>query len=180
MKLSDRISQIGGQNSENTNKLWMRMTPELKDEDTCFQAIAGKLAKDETAIEKRLFAIKKNRYLCYKKVKRNSKYKGILDLQWASVQFVENHPDSLFVSEGFGRTVRIRKGSKFTDIYVKDLEELRVWRLVLGQSGAIFEDLHSEYELIKPISDGSYGKVKFFYLIFSRYFYSKVELQERN
>lgn len=157
MRLAERILST---KQNQLKKLWVKPHPDLK--KSCisnFETIGGKLSKDGEKIESRLFALKKDRYLCYKKLGRNSKFKGALDLRWSSLEFISLPLNSVYQAQGFGFTIRITKDGRFTHIFVKDKGELEAWRSALSATGTFMHDFECLYSIVEPLNEGTYGKV---------------------
>lgn len=157
-------------------KLWNRKLPGLKISDPIQITLqAAKKAKDGESFDFRPFYVTKNGFLYYKKTPETPKIRGAMDLKWARIIFSKVEAREVFESD-FCYTVKIVKNLKFTTLYLRDKEDMEMWRDALLVHAAM-TDFHEQYEVVDIIGKGAFAKVKFqnFNIFFSfkfKIFYS--------
>lgn len=83
--------------------------------------------------------------------------KAVLNLELVLAQFSRISADPSQIS-GYQFILRLTRGSRYTDVYLKDEEHVQAWRTAL-RCHAIFSDIHQLYEAGDMLGEGSFGKV---------------------
>ena len=163
MRIIEKIRSI---EEQKPSRLWERMPKELKrEEEASLEFKAGKLSP-EGIIEDRFFSLKRNRFLCYRKLGEKNKFKAALDLRWTYLEIGQTSYNSAYFLQGYNYQIIFKKENKCTEIFLKsNEEEIEEIRKNFGNAGAVFEDFHDEFIPIKQISDSSYGKVSYLFLL---------------
>lgn len=160
-------------------KIWSKSLPGFFDcnpELPAFEAQAYKPASDDpTAVEPRIFYIKKN-YLYYKKHMSSSGIRGIADLSFMTVKFLEVKEED--VKTHFEFVLMLIRNDKFSRIFLENEEQVRRWREFLTPY-CVMRDLRERYEVIEEIGCGGFAKVRKIFLIFLEFLYHFIFLKSK-
>lgn len=149
-------------------KLWNSLSREQQQmQIKGIESIAGKLSKSQEVTQERIFVFSGSK-LFYKKRRtngRSSVVKASFDLEWTLAEFShlsEKQQGEEMTDYGdFRFKIRLRKNSKFSNIFLKSHSDLDLWRTQLSSSGVFFCDFNKKYEIIKFLDESTYGYVTF-------------------